>query len=74
MKMRILAGITALVVVGAGVFGVINRQTYTDITNEKNFMEKLQVAELPGQFAVTAAYRLLSARKCRRDYHSFQLY
>ena len=36
MKMRILAGITALVVVGAGVFGVINRQTYTDITNEKN--------------------------------------
>ena len=47
MKMRILAGITALVVVGAGVFGVINRQTYTDITNEKNFMEKLQVAELP---------------------------
>lgn len=53
MKMRILAGITALVVVGAGVFGVINRQTYTDITNEKNFMEKLQVAELPGQFAVT---------------------
>ena len=52
MKKRILIVITMLVLIAACTLGIVKRQTYTDITREKNYMDKLQVAEIPGDLAV----------------------
>lgn len=54
MKRWILVGGTMLMILSAGVFGMVNRKTYTDITKEKNYLERLQVAEIPGEMAVSA--------------------
>ena len=48
MKKRILIVITILVLIAACTLGIVKRQTYTDIMREKNYMDKLQVAEIPG--------------------------
>ena len=52
MKKRILIVITMLVLIAACILGIVKRQTYTDITREINYMNKLQVAEIPGDLAV----------------------
>ena len=52
MKKRILIVITILVLIAACILGIVKRQTYTDITREINYMNKLQVAEIPGDLAV----------------------
>ena len=52
MKKRILIVITILVLIAACTLGIVKRQTYTDIMREKNYMDKLQVAEIPGDLAV----------------------
>lgn len=52
MKMRILTTVTILAIAAAGIFGTVKRQTYTDITHETDYMDKLQVAEIPGELAV----------------------
>lgn len=47
MKRRTMLIVTVCVVLAAGVFGVVKRQTYTDITKEENYLDKLQVALFP---------------------------
>lgn len=54
MKRWILIGGTMLMIIAAGAFGAVNRKTYTEITKEKNYLEQLQVAEIPGELAVSS--------------------
>ena len=46
MKSKILIGLTVCVVIAAAIFGLIKRQSYTDIVNKENFMEQMLIAEL----------------------------
>ncbi len=46
MKSRIITVIVLTVFLVAGIFGVVRRQTYTDIVSEDNYMDKLHVALL----------------------------
>lgn len=46
MKMRILMLATVLAVLGAGIFGAVKRQTYTDKAKEEDYLNRLQVGEL----------------------------
>lgn len=46
MKMRILTGVTLLILTGASVFGRVKRQSYTDICSEENYLDQLYIAEL----------------------------
>lgn len=43
---RILFALTVIVIGGAAAFGMGKRDTYTDITAEEGYQERLQVAEL----------------------------
>lgn len=46
MIKKIWFGVTALIVTGIAVFGISHKSTYTDITSEKDYMDRLQVAVL----------------------------
>lgn len=46
MKKLWFPALMALLVIGFVVFGWINRQSYTDITSQPNYLEQFQVAEL----------------------------
>lgn len=46
MRMRILLLATVLAVLGAGIFGAVKRQTYTDKAKEDGYLNKLQVGEI----------------------------
>ncbi len=52
MKKSILIILTMLLIIAAGVFGIVKRRTYTNIIQEDNYMDKLQVAEIPGDIAI----------------------
>lgn len=58
MRRWILAGSTMLIILAAGAFGIANRKTYTDITKENNYQEQLQVAEIPGELAVSSCLEM----------------
>lgn len=45
MKMRILTAATAVILIGAAAFGLVKRQTYTDLCREENYLDRLYVAE-----------------------------
>ena len=47
MKYRVLTSFTLVVILAFTVFGISKRQTYTDLRNEENYLEQMQVAELP---------------------------
>lgn len=46
MKWRIMFGCTICVLIASAAFGMIKRQSYTDILKEENYLEQLEVAEL----------------------------
>jgi hypothetical protein len=52
MKKWILALITCCVIIAAGVFGIQQKGTYTNITATPNYMYHFKVAELPESLAV----------------------
>lgn len=54
MKRRIIGGIMVCAVLAAGIFGVVKKQTYTDITSMENYLDTLQVALLPEQMVEDA--------------------
>ena len=45
MKMRILTAVTMVILIGAAAFGLVKRQTYTDLCGEENYLDRLYVAE-----------------------------
>lgn len=61
MKLRFLPCLTVCVILAAAVFGGIKRQSYTNLTKEENYLEQLQVAELPEQFAIYSCNELSQA-------------
>lgn len=58
MKRKILFVITAGIILAAGAFGAVKRQTYTDIASEENYMNQLQVALLPENLSDTACKKI----------------
>ncbi len=46
MKLRILSCVTVSIIIATAIFGIIKRQTYTDIANEEDYLEQLHIAEL----------------------------
>lgn len=44
MKSRVITVAVLIVFLAAGVFGIVKRQTYTDITSESNYLDNLNVA------------------------------
>lgn len=58
MKWRMMFGITIGIILAAGVFGVVKKQTYTNVTSEKNYLDMVQVALLPEQMAENACKML----------------
>lgn len=53
MRMRILLLATVLAVLGAGIFGTVKRQTYTDMAKEEGYLNRIWVAEMSAQLAKT---------------------
>ncbi len=58
MKSKMIMAIVLAVFLAAGVFGVIKKQTYTDIVSEPNYMDKLHVAVLREPLAVSTCNAL----------------
>ena len=54
-------GLLLLAVAAAAVFGIVKRGSYTDITNQGQFMDQLYVAELPGKLAANECRQLKRA-------------
>ena len=59
MKYRILAGVTLVVIFTFACFGISRRKSYTDIRNEENYLNQMQVAELPEKFVLEDCERLV---------------
>lgn len=51
MKQRFLLFLTTGVLLAAMVFGMIKRQTYTDVLKQENYLEQMEIAELPERMA-----------------------
>lgn len=45
MKIKLLTAAAVVFLMGAAVFGLVKRQTYTDICSEENYLDSLYVAE-----------------------------
>lgn len=58
MKRRIMPIVTICIVLAAGIFGFVKKQTYTDITSEENYLDSLQAALLSEQMAGNACQML----------------
>ena len=58
MRKRIVCIVTICVILACMVLGIVKRRSYTNITAEENYMNKLQVALLPEQIAITACEEL----------------
>lgn len=58
MKRGILFIITAGVILAAGIWGYSKKQTYTDITSEENYLDKMYVALLPEELTISDCKRL----------------
>lgn len=53
MKRRILVVVIVCIFWASGIFGVVKKQTYTNITSKNNYLNDLQVAILPEQFVIS---------------------
>ena len=56
MRQKLLLLFTVCVFLAAMVFGIVKRQTYTDLVRQKDYLEQIQVAELSersAEFACT---------------------
>ena len=53
MKSRIITVVVLIVFLAAGAFGIVKRQTYTDITSESDYLDKLHVAVIPEKFVLS---------------------
>lgn len=51
MRMRILLPATVLIILGAGIFGAVKRQTYTDKAKEEGYLDRISVAEMSARLA-----------------------
>lgn len=51
MKRHLLLFLTAGAVLGLMIFGIVKRQTYTDMTKQEDYLTQLQVGELPENIA-----------------------
>ncbi len=58
MKRAVLPLATALVLVAAAIFALMERQTYTNRTASSDFMQSIQVAELPEPLAKSTAQEM----------------
>lgn len=47
-----------LAIVGFGIFGAINRQSYPDITAQPNYLDQLSVAVLPDEACIIASQEI----------------
>ena len=54
MKSRIIIATVLIVFLTAGVFGVVKRQTYTDLTSESDYLDKFYVAVIPEERVLSA--------------------
>lgn len=54
MKKKILYTATCGIILAAAVFGIIKRQSYTDITKDDAYLESIQIAVLPEKMTFTA--------------------
>lgn len=54
MRQRLLLFFPVCVFLVAMVFGIVKRQTYTDLARQKDYLEQIQVAELPERSAEIA--------------------
>lgn len=58
MRQRIIIIIIMCVFCASGIFGMVKKTTYTDITKEDNYLGKLQAGVLPGKQAVASCERI----------------
>lgn len=58
MKRKILFIVTVGIILAAGVWGYSKKQTYTDITAEENYLEKLNVALLLEEMTIMDCERI----------------
>ena len=58
MKMRLHASVTMGIVAVLAVFGMVKRTTYTNLTQEENYLDQLVVAEIPDQYAISSCEEL----------------
>lgn len=61
MKYRIFLCVIAVILIGFGILGIVTRQSFTDLSHEENYLELLQVAEIPGGTCITNCQRLAEA-------------
>lgn len=54
MKSRVITVVVIIVFLTAGVFGIVKRQTYTDITSESDYLDKFHVAVIPEERMLSA--------------------
>lgn len=51
MRQKLLLFFTLCVFMAAMAFGIVKKQTYTDLAGQENYLEQVQVAEVPENFA-----------------------
>ncbi|MBO5056193.1 MAG: hypothetical protein J6C64_07560 [Lachnospiraceae bacterium] len=54
----IAVSLTAGVILAAAAFGIVKRQSYTNLAEQGNYMEQLQVAEIPEKLAIRSCSEL----------------
>lgn len=54
MRKRVRYILTVCIILGAAIFGMIKRQSYTDITAEENYLESINVAVLQEELALSS--------------------
>ncbi|HBA51009.1 MAG TPA: hypothetical protein DCZ91_25065 [Lachnospiraceae bacterium] len=54
MRQKILLAFTVCVYLAAMAFGIVKKQTYTDLAGQEDYLEQLQVAEITEEFAEPA--------------------
>lgn len=60
MKKWILFIATICVILAAAIFGIVKKESYTNITGEENYLEQLYVAEIPEKLATNACSQMLT--------------
>ncbi len=58
MKRHLLLYLTMCAILAAAIYGHSKRKTYTDLSGAADYLDQLQVAELPEQFAVGSCEEL----------------
>ena len=51
MKSKIFVGLLTAITVLLGLFGIVNRVSYTDVTSQEDYLSSFLVAEIPSEFA-----------------------